>query len=79
MEPIIFGLDLAALLSIPIMIALFAFAIWYGATRFSVGIDAEEQARRQAVPSRHATPSSVGADNAEQARRPAVPLRPAKP
>jgi len=41
-------LDLPALISIPVMLALFAFAIWYGITQCSVGIDAEEQARRQA-------------------------------
>ncbi len=54
METIIFGLDLPALIAIPLMLALFAFAVWYGATQCSIGIDAEEQARRQAAPSRHA-------------------------
>ena len=54
METIIFGLDLPALISIPLMLALFGFAVWYGATQCSIGIDAEEQARRQAAPSRHA-------------------------
>lgn len=48
MEPIVFGLDLAALISIPLMLGLFVFAVWYGATQCSVGIDAEEQARRNA-------------------------------
>lgn len=47
MQPIFLGLDLVALITIPIMIALFAFAVWYGTTQCSVGIDAEEQARRQ--------------------------------
>jgi hypothetical protein len=49
MEPIFLGLDLAALICIPLMVAGFIFAVWYGATRFSIGIDAEEQARRQAA------------------------------
>ena len=53
MDSIFLGLGLPALISIPLMVGLFAFAVWYGATRFSVGIDAEEQARRQAAPSRH--------------------------
>jgi hypothetical protein len=48
MEPIFLGLDWPALIAIPLMIGLFAFAVWYGATQCSVGIDAEEQARRQA-------------------------------
>ena len=58
MEPIFLGLDLPALISIPLMIGLFAFAVWYGATQCSLGIDAEEQARRQAQPSRHAKSSA---------------------
>ena len=47
MEPLFLGLDLPALLSIPLMLGLFAFAVWYGGTQCSIGIDAEEQARRQ--------------------------------
>jgi hypothetical protein len=49
MEPIFLGLDAAALICIPLMIGGFVFAVWYGATQFSIGIDAEEQARRQAA------------------------------
>jgi hypothetical protein len=51
-EPTVFGLDLPALISLPLMIALFGFAVWYGTTQCSVGIDAEEQARRQAESTR---------------------------
>ena len=47
MEPIFLGLDVPALVSIPLMLGLFAFAIWFGATQCSLGIDAEEQARRE--------------------------------
>ena len=54
MEPIFLGLDLPGLVAAPVMLGLFVFAIWYGATQCSIGIDAEEQARRQAAPSRHA-------------------------
>jgi hypothetical protein len=54
MDPIFLGLDFAAIVALPVMAGLFGFAIWFGATRCSVGIDADEQARRQAVPSRHA-------------------------
>lgn len=51
MDFTILGLDVPALVGIPIMLGLFAFAVWYGATQCSVGIDADEQARRQAAPS----------------------------
>ena len=51
MDFTILGLDVPALIGIPTMLGLFAFAVWYGATQCSVGIDAEEQARRQAAPS----------------------------
>jgi hypothetical protein len=45
-EPIFLGMDLPALVTLPAMIVIFAFAVWFGATRAERGIDAEEQARR---------------------------------
>lgn len=51
-QPIIFGLDLPALLTIPAMIAMFGFAVWWGMSRADVGIDADEQARRMDAPTR---------------------------
>lgn len=45
-EAIFLGLDLPGLLTLPTLVVLFAFAVWFGVTRCSVGIDAEEQARR---------------------------------
>lgn len=46
MQPIFLGLDLPALVSLPLMVILFGFAVWYGTTQCSVGIGVEEQARR---------------------------------
>jgi hypothetical protein len=54
MEPVFLGLDLAALICIPVMIVLFGFAVWYGTTQCAVGIDEEEQARRIAAKSKPA-------------------------
>jgi hypothetical protein len=51
-ETIFLGLDLAAVLTLPTVLALFGFAVWWGVTRCSVGIDEEEQARRMEVPGR---------------------------
>jgi hypothetical protein len=45
-HPIFLGLDLPGLVTAPVMLVMFAFAVWFGATRCSIGIDAEEQARR---------------------------------
>lgn len=61
MEPIFLGLDLPALVSIPMMIGAFAFAVWYGITQFSIGIDAEEQARRKAASSRREKAPTIAA------------------
>ena len=51
-EPIFLGLDLPAVITLPAMLVIFAFAIWFGATRAEAGIDAEEQARRMGETSR---------------------------
>lgn len=48
-EPIFLGMDLPMLVSIPIMLLMFGFAVWYGATRAEEGIDALEAARRRDV------------------------------
>jgi hypothetical protein len=40
------GLDLAGLITLPTMLIMFAFAVWWAVTRYTVGIDEEEQARR---------------------------------
>jgi hypothetical protein len=45
-QPIFLGLDLAALLALPAMLAMFLFAVWWGLSRADVGIDEDEQARR---------------------------------
>lgn len=45
-EAIFLGMDLPALITLPTVVVIFAFAIWFGATRAERGIDAEEQARR---------------------------------
>lgn len=45
-QPIFLGMDLPALASIPVMLVMFAFAIWYGASRAEEGISAAEAARR---------------------------------
>jgi hypothetical protein len=45
-EPIFLGMDLPMLVTVPLILVMFAFAVWYGATQCSLGIDAEEQARR---------------------------------
>lgn len=51
-QPIFLGLDLPALVSIPTMIVMFGFAVWWGLSRADVGIDADEQARRMDAPAR---------------------------
>ena len=50
-EPIFLGLDLAGAITLPAILAIFGFAVWFGATRCTVGIDAEEQERRMDAPS----------------------------
>ena len=45
-QPIFLGMDLPALPSNPVMLVMFAFAIWYGASRVGEGISAAEAARR---------------------------------
>ena len=45
-QAIFLGMDLPMLITLPVVIVMFAFAIWFGASRSSIGIDAEEQARR---------------------------------
>lgn len=56
-DPVFLGMDLAATITIPTILVLFAFAVWFGVTRCTVGIGAEEQERRMAAPRR----SSAGA------------------
>jgi hypothetical protein len=51
-DPIFLGLDLAGLITLPAMLMLFGFAVWFGATQCSIGINAEEQARRTDAPKR---------------------------
>ena len=51
-EVIFLGMDLAGLITVPVVLVMFAFAVWFGATKCSVGIDAEEQARRMDAPGR---------------------------
>lgn len=46
--PIFLGIDMVGLLAIPVILVLFAFAVWWGCTRCEVGIDEEEAARRRA-------------------------------
>jgi len=45
-HPIFLGLDIVALVTLPTMVAMFGFAVWWGMTRSDVGIDADEQERR---------------------------------
>ena len=51
-ETVFLGMDLAAVVALPTMLAMFAFALWFGATRAGVGIDEAEQARRMDAPGR---------------------------
>lgn len=51
-QPVFLGLDLPALLTLPVILAMFGFAVWWGLTRAEVGIDAAEQARRNEAPRR---------------------------
>lgn len=45
-EAIFLGMDSRELTAVGTMIVMFAFAVWFGATRCRAGIDEEEQARR---------------------------------
>lgn len=51
-DPVFMGLDLAGACTLPAMLALFAFAIWWGVTRCTAGIDEAEQTRRMEEPGR---------------------------
>ena len=42
------GIDAVGLMALPLILVLFIFAVWFGATQAAEGIDAEEAARRQA-------------------------------
>lgn len=45
-QAIFLGMDLPMLITLPTVIVMFAFAVWFGVSRSGVGIDADEQARR---------------------------------
>lgn len=45
-EPIFLGLDLAGVLTLPTILMLFLFAVWFGVSQNKAGIDAAEQERR---------------------------------
>ena len=51
-EPVFLGLDLAGVLALSSMLVMFAFAVWFGATRCTVGIGPDEQESRMDSPSR---------------------------
>ena len=42
--PIVLGLDLAAVLTLPAILVMFGFAVWFGATRCTIGVVADERA-----------------------------------
>lgn len=48
MEPIIFGLDIVNIVSIPLMAGLFVFAVWFGVTQCTTTDEPEELARQVA-------------------------------
>lgn len=45
-DPVFLGLDLAGAGALTAILVLFAFAVWFGLTRCSPGIGAEEHTRR---------------------------------
>ena len=45
-EPLFLGLDFAGVLTLPSMLVMFLFAVWFGVTQSTAGIDAAEQERR---------------------------------
>ena len=45
-DPVFLGLDLAGVITLPSVAAMFVFAVWFGVTRCTVGIGAEEHERR---------------------------------
>ena len=45
-EPIFLSLDFAGILTLPTIFVMFLFAVWFGATQNTAGIDAAEQERR---------------------------------
>ena len=48
-DPVLLGLDLAGVVALPAILVMFGFAVWFGVTRCTVGIGAEEQERRMEV------------------------------
>ena len=48
-EAIFLGMGSRELTALGTMIVMFAFAVWFGATRCRAGIDEEEQERRTAA------------------------------
>ena len=45
-QAVFLGMDLPMLVTLPTLVVMFAFAVWFGVSRSRVGIDADEQARR---------------------------------